>query len=237
MKYLLKDTSIVRMPELDRLIQFDPRSKAHPVMAQIKVKEPRSYTWRCIPVFDQGKEGGCVGAGIIGELAARPSEVPNLTYEYGRKEIYWPAQRIDPWEGGAYPGASPFYEGTSVLAGVKVAQKLGWFESYYWSFSLEELVIAVGRYGPAVMGTIWTEGMATPDYANTIHVTGASLGGHCYLVRGVDVKRKRFLVLNSWGNLWGEDGNCWISFNDMNVLLKTDGEAVFFKNRHKVAQP
>ena len=175
----------------------------------------------------------CPGTGVSHELAARPSEVSGLDIKFAREKIYWEAQKIDPWPGGAYPGASPRYEGSSVLAAIKAAQRLGYFDSYRWSFSLQDLILGVGYSGPAVMGTTWYEGMSKPDNSGIIRPTGQDAGGHCYLIDQVIPKRKLFGGLNSWGPEWGVDGRFYISFDDMDRLLHEDGEAVFTVCRHR----
>ena len=233
----LRDGSIVEDVRLDRIAMFDERSRSFPIRTMLKASRPRSYTWRCLNWLDQGREGACVGFGIGHELIARPAEAKTVDYSYARQQIYWEAQRIDPWAGGAYPGASPFYEGTSVLAGVKVARRLGWFESYRWAFGLEDLMMGVGYNGPAVLGLAWFEGMFWPDSDGYIHPTGRCVGGHCILCRAVNVKARRFTLRNSWGKGWGMDGDCYVTFEEMDTLLRQRGEAVFFLKRHRKAQP
>jgi hypothetical protein len=174
--------------------------------------------------------GNCVGAGITHELAARPSEVSGLTYDFARN-LYWEAQKIDQWPGGAYPGAKPRYEGTSVLAGLKVTQEMGYFDNYRWAFKLQDLILGVGYNGPAVMGTVWYEGMTDPDVDGMIRPTGRIAGGHCYLIDQVIPKKRLFGGLNSWGPSWGVEGRFYISFDDMEMLLRNDGEAAFILGR------
>ncbi len=228
----LKDGSKTKDVRNDRIVQFDERSRKYPIRARVTIKKRRSYTWRCRTHLDQGAEGACVGFGIAHELAARPSEVKRLTNKFAREKIYWEAQKIDPWPGGSYPGARPVYEGSSVLAGVKIAQKKGYFDSYYWAFSLNDLALGVGYRGPAVLGISWMEGMADTDEKGFIHATGSIVGGHCILCRAINVKEKYFMLRNSWGKNWGMDGDCKISFPDMKKLLENNGEAVFFRKRH-----
>lgn len=230
----LRDGSQTNDVRLDRIIHFDERSRGFAVRPMVEQKEPRSYTWRCRTYLDQGQEGACVGFGISHELAARPAEVVGVTNQFAREKIYWEAQKIDEWEGGAYPGAEPVYEGTSVLAGVKVAQQMGFFDAYYWAFGLNDVILGVGYGGPAVLGLPWLEGMFNVDSQGYIHATGAVAGGHCLLCRGVDVSENFFLLRNSWGKTWGVNGDCKISFDDFQKVLKDGGEAVFFKGRHNV---
>ena len=118
------------------------------------------------------------------------------------------------------------------MAGVKVAQKLGYFDSYYWAFGMNDLALGVGYRGPAVLGLVWMEGMTDTDENGYIHATGRRIGGHCILCRGINVKEKYFLLRNSWGKNWGIKGDCKISFADMKKLLAKNGEAVFFRKRH-----
>lgn len=223
-------------PRLDRIVQFDEASRRFPIRALVGKKRPRSYTWKLGLRLDQGNEGACVGFGIAHELAAAPAPVLGLTNDYARQKIYWEAQKTDGMPGGAYPGAVPFYEGTSVLAGVKVAQKLGWMESYRWAFGIDDLILGVGYNGPAVLGLQWFHGMRTPDSDGFIHPTGPLVGGHCILTRGVDLLNERFRLPNSWGRPWGIDGECFLSFKDMDWLLHRDGEALFFVGRHVTAR-
>jgi hypothetical protein len=147
------------------------------------------------------------------------------------EDVYWNAQRTDPWDGGAYPDAAPHYDGTSVLAGVKQLHKQKLFKSYRWAFGIDDLIMGIGHNGPAVLGIHWYEGMSNTDENGYIHVTGAVRGGHAILARAVNVKEQRITLRNSWGKGWGVDGDCYISFADMDALLQQNGEAVFMLNR------
>jgi hypothetical protein len=222
-------------PRLDRVPQFDEQSRRYPVSSIIRrAAVPRSYTWRLTTTLDQGQEGACVGFGWAHEMLARPAEGTGITDVYARVRLYWEAQKIDPWEGGSYPGARPFYEGTSVLAGAKVVKAAGGMDEYRWAFGLDDLVGALGYAGPAVLGLNWYEGMFEP-VDGYIRPTGELAGGHCILCRGVSVTRRRFLLHNSWGPGWGLNGTCWITFDDMATLLAEDGEACIPVRRHRIA--
>jgi len=231
----LKDGSETQDKRLTRLINFDERSKNYPIMELIsKEKLPRSYTWKCDQHLDQGSDGACVGFSMVHELIARPSEIKNLNEKFAKENVYWEAQKIDPWSGGSYPSASPFYEGTSVLAGIKIIQKLGYIDSYRWAFSLDDLIMAVGYSGPAVIGIPWYFGMFDVHPCGHLHVSGNNVGGHAILVKGVNVKNKTFTLHNSWGSSWGNNGDALISWDEMERLLKENGEAVIPIGRNKI---
>ena len=216
---------------LDRRVSYDEKSRAFPAVAlpRLQAKVPRSYTWGLYAQLDQGSEGACVGFGWAHELAARPAIVTNITNDVGRL-IYHDAQRVDEWPGEAY-------EGTSVLAGAKTVQARGFMQSYHWCFSLDELVLAVGYQGPVVMGTWWNEGMFDTDDDGRFtdaQVTSDHAGGHCWLVRGVSLKRSEFLCRNSWGPDWGLYGDFRLTFSQMDHLLHDQGEACVPEGRDKV---
>jgi hypothetical protein len=231
---LLRGGQRTSTPILDRVPFFDERSRGYPVIEPRTVLSPRSYTWALNQtVLDQGQEGACVGFAVTHELASRPVEVKALDAKFAREKIYWEAQKIDPWAGGAYPGATPFYEGTAVLAGIKAAQKLGHYSSYRWAFGLDDLILAVGYRGPAVLGLNWYEGMFEPDAGGIIRPTGSLVGGHAIIAVGVSLSRRAFLLANSWGPDWSTipwgtktyRGYCRVTFADMDRLLKENGEA------------
>ena len=192
----LRDGLKVRDGRLARIKLFDKKSRAFPIQAAVSGKEPRSYLWPCNTWLDQGTEGACVGFSLAHELIAKPAVVKGIDAKFAREKIYWEAQKIDPWEGGSYPGAKPKYEGTAVLAGVKVLQKLGYIEEYRWAFGLEDLILAVGHCGPAVLGIPWYEGMFDAQSCGQLHIGGEVAGGHAILCKGVNVKRKTFTLHN-----------------------------------------
>jgi len=203
-------------PRLDRIVQFDERSRAFPVRALLSALPQRSYTWRCEPRLDQGQEGACVGFAWAHELAARPAVYGSSAFT--AVDIYQRAQLIDEWAGEDYSG-------TSVLAGAKIVSADGHVPEYRWAFGLEDLIYAVGHMGPAVLGVNWYSGMFDPNDKGYLEVKGDLAGGHAILCHGVNIKGQYFKLHNSWGKNWGVDGECRISFADMSRLLQERGEA------------
>jgi C1A family cysteine protease len=68
--------------------------------------------------------------------------------------------------------------------------------------------------------------MESPSKDGQVHVSGALMGGHCYLCFGWDGIARRFRCQNSWGTSWGVDGEFSIAEHDMARLLSEQGEAV-----------
>jgi hypothetical protein len=212
------------VPVFDRIPQFDPRSREYPVRALLPAKPPRSYTWRHVQL-DQGNEGACVGFACTMEAAARPKPVfgdpvrhpPDLhQLTTAARDHYRAAQRIDPWPGEAY-------EGTSVLAGMKVGVDRGYWDEYRWALgpgpaaAANDVILAVGYAGPVVMGTWWWSGMS----GEYLRPTGHKLGGHAYLLTSYSKRRDAVWTPNSWGGA----GQGWITRADLAALLADDGEA------------
>jgi hypothetical protein len=227
----LKNGYATEDPRLDRIPRFDERSRNFKIAETVGAKKQRSYTWSCSQHLDQKQDGACVGFDFAHELIARPAVVKGIDAKFAKEKIYWPAQENDDWPGGSYPGAKPFYEGTSVLAGLKQVIKLGYATGYVWGFGLNDLVIGVGYSGPANLGINFYRGMMNPDKNGFIHPTGEIAGGHCILCKGVNLKKKYFKLHNSWGTDWGMAGDCFVSFDDMERLLYEEGEAAFFTGR------
>jgi len=201
-----------------RFVQFDERSRNFSIGKLLPYPiQKRSYTWNSYTVLDQGYEGSCTGHAVAHEAAARPKVIKNITHEIAF-DIYRRAQKIDEW-----PGED--YEGSSVLAAIKIGKENGWYGEYRWAFSEDDLALAIGYKGPAVLGINWYDGMCTPDSDGIIKATGDLYGGHAILCNGYNVKKQLYRLLNSWGPDWGIKGSCFISVSDMKRLLREQGEA------------
>jgi hypothetical protein len=194
----------------------DPRNARYPLRDALPSTEFARKTWRLDIRLDQGNEGACVGFGTTHGIAAAP-KTHRLTDQFAM-DLYHQAQTLDEWTGENY-------EGSSVNGGMKAARAQGYVATYRWAQNVDDLLAAVSHLGPVVMGTVWHEGMWEPDGKGFLHPTGDVVGGHCWLVRGVDPGRERVLMTNSWGRSWGLNGGAYLSFTDLEILLAGDGEA------------
>lgn len=221
----LRNGQITRDVRLGRLTYFDPRSKQYQIINKVAQTNLKTTLWNCNTHLNQGREGACVGFGCVHELISTP--VPAILDDNYAQMVYTEAKKIDPWEGEDYIG-------TSVLAGVEVIRRLGWIEGYYWAFSFSDFLVGLSNSGPAVIGVRWTQGMKDPNNKGFIKPTGRFLGEHCLIVKGIDIDKEFITLHNSWGPRWGMQGDCYISFNDMKILLEDKGEAVFFTGRKNI---
>lgn len=55
--------------------------------------------------------------------------------------------------------------------------------------------------------------MPDPDYTNP------ERNGHAVVIIGYDQYKDAFEIMNSWGTKWGNEGFCWIRFNDMGKFI------------------
>ena len=103
----------------------------------------------------------------------------------------------------------------------------GRLKSYVWAFSLQPAVEWVLTQGPVVLGTNWYSSLSQPDGQGIARITATArvIGGHAYLLRGVDTRKALARCSNSWGDGWGKSGDFFLPFRDLERLIHEDGEA------------
>lgn len=222
MTYPLRGGHETEDRRLDRVPQFDPRSRGFPISAVVAPRL-RSVAWVCRPRLDQGREGACVGFAWSHELAAYPVQVRQVSND-SAQWIYREAQKIDEWPGEGYSG-------TSVLAGAKIVQREGHISSYHWAFSVDEALAAISNAGPVVFGIPWKDSMYEPRSDGLLDCSGRVIGGHAILGRGLriqprlrGVREPVVRLLNSWGRDWGLRGDCFLRASDLEGLLQDNGD-------------
>lgn len=204
-----------------RVEQFDDASRAYGVahrLAAAAPADPRTWRWPVPPPapLDQGRTSECVPHSWVHEGIAAPIETRFADAAGTARTWYRECKRID---------GMPDADGTSLLAGAKVARRHGLISEYRWAFSEPEVAAAVAWLCPVVIGIPWTEGMMDPDSRGLLRPTGRVLGGHAVLVIGINVEHGVYQVLSSWGRQWADRGVALIRRADLARQLRQRGDA------------
>lgn len=212
-------------PGLGRSVEHDSRSLDHLVSRLLAAKPIQPVEWaRHSAILQQGQIGSCTGNAMAGWMACEPHCTSNdlgaWYTEHAALCFYGLATRLD-----SFPGSWPAIDtGSSGLAVAKGAQYLGLIGSYSWAQTTAQLLQAL-MYGPVLIGSVWLEGMFTPDANGEVKPTGAVAGGHEYLCRGWD--GKYLLLDNSWSESWGPLGGRFkLSLDSWEILRKQQADVV-----------
>jgi hypothetical protein len=218
---------------LGRLQAEDERDERFPMSAIMDPDMPtrtHRYWWSSGWHGDQGNTPHCVAYSWLHWLADGPATSRTLTgraappqpYDNPRR-LYCEMQENDEWIGDC---KNHRYDGTSVRAGAKVLRAHGYVREFRWGWTLDDAVKALLTEGPIVAGTWWYRDMYFPDPDTGLIQIGRSrrMGGHAYVLNGVNAKRGIIRLKNSWGRSWGRNGHAFISFKDMERLILEDGE-------------
>jgi hypothetical protein len=204
-------------PRLGRIPSVDERDLRFRMSAP-KTDVTRRFWISPGDVWDQGQTSQCVAYSTNRYLITYPVvNKPILPHE----GFYEACQDVDEW-----PGSD--YDGTSVRAAFKVLKARGQVTSYGWADEAEMVIRHVLSIGPVVMGTDWTDDMVEPDSEGYISPTGQNIGGHAWLLVGADRNRVHkktgargaIRKLGSWGSGWAQKGRAWMTFDDLQKLIK-----------------
>jgi Cysteine protease len=183
----------------------------------LTVSYPTSKYWKTPPALSQ-IGNSCVGYSSRTDLEAAPVEVPANVGPNGSL-IYQEAQKRD--------GLPLPHEGTSLVAAGQYLKQAGFWSTYVWAQSIDDIIKWVLLKGPVILGTVWCAGMDAYDSQYVIHPTGAVRGGHAYGLVGYDQKSGYFLVKNTWGRSWANLGRVHLFWKDAeDLVFRRAGEAV-----------
>jgi hypothetical protein len=229
-------------PRLDRLPEFDERSRGYAAVDVAPSTELRSKSWPLRWGLDQGSEGACTNFALahnrLGSPAPKRLGDTVASIEERAFKLYARSKQLDSW-----PGED--YDGTSTLAAAKAWREAGLLGSFRWAFGIDDMLITVAQLGAVVVATDWLSGMYDPGRSGLLDVSGAYVGGHAYDCTGLILNPERssvwkatgvkgeplFFGPNSWGprrqpngpttgRPWGHDGYWAMRASDMERLLK-----------------
>lgn len=171
---------------------------------------PQSRYWTEGPQkLNQGNLGACVAFAGANWKQSRPTttQVTNQS----AIDDYYACKAID--------GLPPGTEGTYDRALMQVYQSQGRITRYLWAQNPDEFKRWILGVGPVLIGTPWYEQMFNPDEKHFLTIGGNEVGGHETLIRGYSNYRKAYALQNSWGPLWGNNGNAWLREEDLPRLI------------------
>lgn len=98
-----------------------------------------------------------------------------------------------------------------------------------------DAVLAAVSRGPVVIGVPLHAGMLSTASSGRWLPSGPVLPApdqrHAVLVRGVDWRAGRVLLVNSWGIWWGVGGTMWLTLADFRALMRAGGTATLWLRR------
>jgi len=180
-----------------------------------RAKQTTSSDWAVARILNQGSTPHCVGFAWCGFGISLPvfDDWDNSRGD----EIYYQAKIFD-----GEPGQE---NGSTTRSGVQAFQYFGLLSSYAFATSLDDIVTWLLVNGPVVTGTNWYNQMMSPDSTGLIKVGGSIVGGHEWMLSGVDTVTRKLKGTNSWGTEFGINGQFFIGFDDYQRLLNEQGDA------------
>lgn len=213
---------------LGRIHAPDERDHFHPMQARLPATTTRTsrYWYDREAFLDQGNYGRCVSYSWTHWLNDGPVLRKGYHDDTFAYHLYGQAILLDEWTQNDNDKDTASF-GTSVRAGAKALQTSGHISEYTWAFDLDSVITALLEKGPVVVGTNWYNTMSQVDSKGFIRVgaAGRIVGGHAYVLNGVNTGAEKVRVKNSWGTGWGINGRAWLSFADLDRLIREDGEA------------
>lgn len=168
-----------------------------------------------LEALDQMETSHCVGFSAANWGINSPINTPFANADGHR--FYYECKEIE---------GEPNAENGAYLRSIgKVLKNNRHLEAYAFAHDMETIRWWLLNKGPLIVGTIWKEGMYTPDENNLIYATGATLGGHAYLLN--EWREDGYIgIQNSWGPEWGINGKAYISKEDFADIFSYGGEAL-----------
>jgi hypothetical protein len=192
---------------------------ATPIAQMDHVLFGKRQVWTFDRVLNQGNSNHCVGFAFADFGNTLPIDSEQTAEN--ADALYYLAKGLD--------GQPADEDGTNLRSGAKAFKSLGHIQAYAFAHTTDEIATWILNHGPVVVGTNWYEGMEQTDRWGYVHPTGQCMGGHAWLLIGVDYRNplnRYFVGLNSWGESWGERGTFNLSAGDLARLMRESGEAV-----------
>lgn len=243
-KWVAGETSASNLPQEEKLrlvgLNFQP-IKAPPItdLDSVKANLPKSIDWRnyeghsyVSPVRNQGKCGSCWAFALTAGLESyvmKNEGAQDKDVDLS-EQVMISCSGVGSCDGGTLnasfiqeTGLPPesFYPYTATNGSCSSAKE-GWKDNTYtigsWgsvSQNLSSMKAALVKYGPIPTAMMVYEDFMSYKSGIYSHVSGKKLGGHGVFLVGYNDDEQYFIVKNSWGPKWGEDGFFRIAYSEI----------------------
>jgi hypothetical protein len=181
----------------------------------------RSIRWlRRGPALSQ-RYGSCTGHSLAGWLNTHPGGGADGRFytDEDAEQFYSWGTRVDGIR-GVWPPDDTGSTGKAVCKGARNHRAIaGWTHAFGIDHALDAL-----QLGPVMVGTLWLDGMFTPDHQGVVRPTGDVAGGHEYLADEYIADPGVVGFQNSWSGDWGVDGRFYMTVSDFAALLDDGGD-------------
>ncbi len=204
----------------------------------------------CSPVEDQGRIGSCTANACVGALEYAYTRRDGHSTELSRLFVYYNTRRLKGMT--EQDSGAAINEAMAAVMAFGACESKFWpydINNYikeppqqaYENGKLHEAIqyarvpgpdgamLALANNYPVVFGTFLPQrlyeeagktGLMPPSEPAELVSQPAS--GHCMLIVGYDSTAGHFIVRNSWGKEWGNDGYCKIPFKEMALFSPPD---------------
>ena len=194
----------------------------------------------CSPVEDQKQLGSCTANALVGNLEFLEKKARDIFYtDLSRLFIYYNERALE--HTVASDSGATLRDGIKTLKAYGVCSEGTWpyqvtkfrakpsvscyreaskhkISSYHRIMSLNDMKFCLAEGYPFVLGitlyeTFESAGVAKSGVVYMPRPGERALGGHAVMAVGYDDTNNRFLIRNSWGKDWGQDGYFTIPYN------------------------
>ncbi|MDD4005301.1 MAG: C1 family peptidase [Elusimicrobiaceae bacterium] len=241
-KWVAGRTEMAEMPVQDQEnmfgLSFEPLNIGAAPLPMGRAVLPESLDWRAnngnfvTEPRNQGRCGSCWAFSMTGALESyslRTKNTPNRELDLS-EQVMVSCSGSGSCKGGrlnadyikttGLPPESyyPYTQTDGSCSNVKPGWESETYKIGRWGSvtqSVNAIKTALNKYGPLPTGYLVYEDFLNYKSGIYTYTTGERKGGHAVLIVGYNDAEKYFIVKNSWGPSWGENGFFRIAYSEM----------------------